>query len=111
MNELDVKAIRKNLGITQKELAKKLGVSETTVQNWERGLTIPATKYSILSEMAGGMEGEQKMSSGSIAEDMEGVVIPECAMKLLSDKEASLHKAQEQIDRLLAVIENLTNKQ
>lgn len=41
--------LRKLRGIKQKELAEALGVSETTVRNWERGraipqLTIPQTK-------------------------------------------------------------------
>lgn len=51
MNDLNVKDIRKELGLTQKELAKKLGVSEATVQNWEYGRTIPATKHQMLCAM------------------------------------------------------------
>lgn len=113
MNELDVKAIRKKLGLTQKKLAEKLGVAEATVQNWERGLTIPATKYSILSDMlsASGCAATDA-EQATAQEEQKDVVIPESVIKLLAEKEVSLRKAQEQIDRLLAVIENLTaNKQ
>jgi len=33
--EIDIKAIRKKLGLTQEALAKKLGVTRMTVYNWE----------------------------------------------------------------------------
>lgn len=39
--KLTLMAARKNVGLTQVEAAKRLGVSVTTVQNWERGNTYP----------------------------------------------------------------------
>ena len=48
MNDLDIKEIRAHLGVTQAELAKRLGVSERTVQNWESGTTIPESKHALL---------------------------------------------------------------
>ena len=48
MNGLDIKEIRAHLGVTQAELAKRLGVSERTVQNWESGTTIPESKHALL---------------------------------------------------------------
>ena len=38
-NENIVKKTCKELGITQKELAERVGVSETTLTNWARGAT------------------------------------------------------------------------
>ena len=35
---------RKRLGLSQKELAKKVGVSFRTIQNYEKGLTLPSLK-------------------------------------------------------------------
>ena len=32
-----IKAIRKNCGLTQKEFAKRLGVGEVTILDWEHG--------------------------------------------------------------------------
>lgn len=52
MNELDIRALRKKLGITQEELAKRLCVHPRTVQNWEAGTIIPESKLAILSVLA-----------------------------------------------------------
>lgn len=40
---------RKELGLTQKELAKKVGVSFRTIQNYENGLTPPT--FSIVEKI------------------------------------------------------------
>ncbi len=42
---------RNDLGITQSELGKKLGVTRSAVNSWEMGLSIPQLKHVI--EMAG----------------------------------------------------------
>ena len=42
MPEITLKAARVNAGLTQKELAKKLKVAQTTVNNWEKGDTEPS---------------------------------------------------------------------
>lgn len=53
MNDLiDIKALREKLGITQKELAKLIGVSEKTIQNWEYGRKVPETKGEILRSLS-----------------------------------------------------------
>lgn len=45
MRELkeQIKALREKKGMTQKELAMKLGVSRPTVTLWERGVNRPRT--------------------------------------------------------------------
>lgn len=55
MNDLiNVKTIREKLDISQEEFAKLLGVSSRTVQNWERGKTIPDSKREMLLNLANG---------------------------------------------------------
>jgi DNA-binding XRE family transcriptional regulator len=44
MCDLNVKEIRKNLGVSQTKFAEMLGVSRKTIQNWESGGVIPLTK-------------------------------------------------------------------
>lgn len=51
MNGLDIWKKRKELGLTQKQLAEKLGVSGNTVINWEKGSVIPKSKYPILEKI------------------------------------------------------------
>jgi len=45
---MDIHKERKRLGLTQKELAEKIGVSYQTIQNWENGKVIPKSKYQII---------------------------------------------------------------
>lgn len=42
MPEITLKATRVNAGLTQKELAKELGVTTTTINSWENGDTEPS---------------------------------------------------------------------
>lgn len=41
IDKITISAARKNVGITQAELAKRCGVSESTIGNWERYTTEP----------------------------------------------------------------------
>lgn len=45
---LKIRLGRENLGMIQPEMAKALGVSESTVSNWERGLSTPKNKMGPL---------------------------------------------------------------
>ena len=42
-----IKILRENKGITQAELARKLGVTRSGVNAWEMGLSIPSTQYIV----------------------------------------------------------------
>lgn len=48
MNALEIKNRRKELGLKQAELAKKLGVSLKTISNYENGEVIPESKIALL---------------------------------------------------------------
>lgn len=39
--KITLKAARVNAGLTQKEAAEKLGISNTTLCSWEKGLSMP----------------------------------------------------------------------
>ena len=50
----EVKAIRERLGITQAELARRIGVSRRTVESWEWDLRSPGEENERkLSELRG----------------------------------------------------------
>jgi putative transcriptional regulator len=40
--KIDIKAFRIRLGFTQEDLARKLGLSLSTVAKWEQGVTAPS---------------------------------------------------------------------
>jgi putative transcriptional regulator len=40
--KIDIKAFRIRLGFTQEDLARKLGLSLSTVSKWEQGVTGPS---------------------------------------------------------------------
>jgi len=51
MNALEIKKRRKELGLNQEELAKKLGVSVKTISNYETGDVIPESKKELLRDI------------------------------------------------------------
>lgn len=51
---LTLKAARVNAGLTQKQMADKLGVSETTVWKWETGASEPRlSQFKMFCEACG----------------------------------------------------------
>ncbi len=44
MGKMTLKALRVNVGLTQKEGSKRIGVSQKTLMNWEKGNTYPNQK-------------------------------------------------------------------
>lgn len=41
MVKISIRAARVNVGLSQKEAADRLGVSNKTLGNWEKGITFP----------------------------------------------------------------------
>lgn len=46
-----IKALREQKRITQSELAKQLGITRSSVNAWEMGISVPSTQYVV--ELAG----------------------------------------------------------
>ena len=42
-----IKLLREQAGMTQAELARKLGVTRSGVNAWEMGVTVPSTQYVV----------------------------------------------------------------
>ena len=42
-----IKTLREKKGITQSELALKLGITRSAVNAWEMGITVPSTQYVV----------------------------------------------------------------
>lgn len=47
-----IKHLREQMGLTQSDLAKKLGITRSSVNAWEMGISVPSTQYVVeLSEI------------------------------------------------------------
>ena len=44
LRAMSLRALRVNMGLVQKEAAKRIGVSNKTLMNWEKGNTYPNQK-------------------------------------------------------------------
>ena len=42
-----IKALRESQGLTQSELAKQLGITRSSVNAWEQGISVPSTQYIV----------------------------------------------------------------
>ena len=114
MNDLDVKEIREKFGLSQEKLAKLLGVTTRTIQNWEAGNVIPDSKHEILRELMlkpqAYFGGDQSNVNGNNIAGSNVTVNQTDTGKLidlLARKEDALVLAQEHISRLMDVIERL----
>jgi putative transcriptional regulator len=45
--EIDIKAIRGHLGLTQQQFASRFGFNITTLRHWEQGRRVPDTPISL----------------------------------------------------------------
>jgi transcriptional regulator with XRE-family HTH domain len=57
--EIDVRELRKRLGLSQSELAGMIGVHLRTVQNYEKGKVIPKVRREMLSKIGLGYQGRE----------------------------------------------------
>lgn len=44
-----IKSLRETAGLSQSALAKRLGVTRSSVNAWEMGLSIPTAQYIVIS--------------------------------------------------------------
>ena len=72
-----LRAIRKKFGLTQKELAARLGVSEMTVFFWEKNKRIPSPKQALICETLGINLDWLKTGSGEMLPTKPGGEKPE----------------------------------
>ena len=42
-----IKFLREQIGLTQSDLAKRLGITRSSVNAWEMGISVPSTQYVV----------------------------------------------------------------
>lgn len=118
MSELiDVKKLRKKIDLTQSELAQECGVTLRTVQNWEKGETIPESKQKLLQNIAEKYEKNSQKIVGNMnniqsnnINDTDTIkeivqILTEKHEREIVAKNEQISKSQEQIDRLISLLE------
>ena len=111
----DVKALRKSLGLNQKDFAARCGVSQRTVQYWESGGTLTAPVVEMLKALADGSGVDGGAIIAPVTSSGSGVSVAAAggANVNVGSETARflslLEKKDEQIDRLLSVIEKMQN--
>jgi DNA-binding transcriptional regulator YiaG len=58
--KIDIKALRLRLGLTQEDVARRLGLALSTVCKWEQGVTSPSRLAYEKIEMVFGKGGKKK---------------------------------------------------
>lgn len=91
---------RKGLGLTQKQLAQKLNMSDKSVSKWERGICLPdVSVYSDLCEILG-----IRISEFFAGEDIPTECVAEHSEKSLMQAAEDEHRYRKKIKHLTAGI-------
>lgn len=78
-----IKALRESCSWTQSELAKRLGITRSSVNAWEMGLSVPSTQYiaelvnlfKVSADYLLGINAKVIVDISSLTEDEQAVVI------------------------------------
>lgn len=65
MSEINIKELRKKLGVSQEKLAELLGVHHRTIQNYETGGVVPKAKYALLCKLMEKADAQQDNDSSN----------------------------------------------
>lgn len=78
-----VKLLREKSGMTQAELARKLGVTRSGVNAWEMGITTPSTQYVVELSLLFGVSTDYLLDMPSgVTIDVDGLSDREIASVL-----------------------------
>lgn len=102
LNE-NIKKLRKSKGLSQEELAVKLGVVRQTVSKWEKGLSVPDSEMLIkiaeeLDTTVNNILGE------TVAEEESELKVIAAKLELLNEQFAKQSEAHRRTKRIVAVI-------
>ena len=118
MTDLELKTLRKKLGLTQADMASLVGVDIKTIQNWERGRTIPKSKDGILRNLETNPHivfGGQHVENGDAVNGDKVVESPKIESSIDTDSvpltSANVEKLIDQIARMQGTIDTLIAQQ
>ena len=86
MNDFDLKKIRKKINISQEKLAKELGVTLKTVQNWESGGNIPNSKKDFIRNITQSLSAANVQPSAPICKEKDPENVMDGMLNLLKEQ-------------------------
>lgn len=104
MSDLNIKEIRKNLGVSQEKLAEMLGVVRQTIRNWENGAIIPQSKRLILANLLNQTKEKEKTQNPQRDETLS----PK-NNDLIADFKKKIAELEDTIKTLIATNKQLVN--
>lgn len=77
-----IKETREQNGMTQSDLAKKIGITRSSVNAWEMGISVPSTQYlvelaqlfHVSTDYLLGLDSTKKLDISFLSEDEQRVV-------------------------------------
>lgn len=77
-----IKELREQSGLTQTELAKKMGVTRSSVNGWEMGISIPsimklvelALFFHVTTDYLLGMENENRIDIDALSDEERSII-------------------------------------
>ena len=91
---------RKGLGLTQRELAEKLGMSDKSVSKWERGVCLP--DVSVYRELCGILG--ISLNEFFAGEDLDGQSLPERSEENLLSVSRDGKSRRKRLNRIIAAL-------
>ena len=109
INEANVKELRAILGISQKDLAEKLGVSIRTIANYEAGGVIPMNKQLMIEGMLSNLRnvnitGDSNITNTGVTGG-DVIIGANQEMKALRKRVKELEEENEQLKKDKAILQ------
>lgn len=106
MNEINIKQLRIERGLSQRQLAEICDVSIRTVQNWEAGANeMPATAYAKLCAISPKNISERKVYGGQHVLGGDAINGDKIVEKI-TEREIEIDKAEFECDPLVTALQS-----
>lgn len=102
---MDIKALRESYGLSQMEFATKVGVAVRTVQNWEYGGGIPASRRQLIEELFVHPTAEPTDTT-TTSEPVQPAAAPAPAPTAVSPQAPMLERILDEMVGMRKVVEN-----
>ncbi len=102
-----IQELRKENGLTQKELASQIGISDKTISKWENGNSVPDTSMLLSLCKALDISVNELLSGNKLPPEQYSMKAEENIMDLLKDKEQN--SKSNSISVIMGILEDITH--